>query len=372
MSLVSVSAYRLGMRLASSKSRSIGEVAHRMLIFLTEIMSLYDQVGLIGFKCLQELQPSQQSLFPEVLQAESNELKISLETYSMNTRQLAEYIKVTILTPLEDSLNSNGAILTNSTQRYSQVRQLCKETRSKALSARRAYQKAVKNVDSSFESWKKARESTAPSLAMDSDEITEDMEGWEIALKRLGSNVPSNTASLIQLLKTAKSCEIKYRDLVAKENKLIDEAQTVEVLGLDEIQSAVKSRLDFFVNSVGRNMTIFDKESIAEMTVAPIGGKSSNGLQSALQDKMDGALFLNNLFKQQNIKHEQGKGTMEADALGLSQDTGELRDKIQSAFATRSSRIKVVQALKSVVEEFSSGNSNLSKSMKMKAQTGKM
>jgi len=366
------SLHGIGMRLASSKSRSIGEVAHRILIFLMEITNLYDQVGLIGFKCLQELQPSQETLFPEVLQAESNELKIALETYSMSTRQLAEYIKVTILTPLEDSLTSNGTIVTNSNQRYAQVRQLCKETRSKALSARKAYLKAVKNAESSFESWKKTRESTAPSLAMDFDEITDDMEGWEKAITRLGANIPSNTTSLIQLLKTAQSCETKYRDLVAKENKLIDEAQAVEVLGLDEIQSVVDSRLDFFVDSVGPNIMTFDKKSIAEMIVSPIEGKSPNALQSALQDKMDGALFLNNLFKQQNIKYEEGKGTMEADALGLLQETGELRDKIQSAFATRSSRIKVVQALKSVLEEFASGNSKFSKSMKTKTQTGKI
>lgn len=360
------------MRLASSKSRSIGEVAHRLLLFLMEITSMYDQVGLIGLKCLHELQPSHETLFPEALQAKSNELKIILESYSMSTRQLAEYIKVTILTPLEDSLTSNGTIVTNSNQRYSQVRQLCKETRSKALSARKAYLKAVNNAESSFESWKKARESTSPTLTVDFDKIDE-MEPWEKALTKLGANVPGNTASLIQLLKTAKSCEKKYRDLVAKENKLIDEAQSVEVLGLDEIQSVVDGRLEFFVNSVGRNIMLFDKESIEKMTVAPIEGRSPNALQSALQEKkIDGALFLNNLFKQQNFKYEEGKGVMEADTLGLSKETGELRDKIQSAFATRSSRIKVVQALKTVLEEFGSGNSKFSKSMKMKTQTGKV
>ncbi|CAJ1961069.1 unnamed protein product [Cylindrotheca closterium] len=366
------SLHGIGMRLASSKSRSIGEVAHRLLIFLTEISSLYDQVGLIGFKCLQELQPSQEILFPKVLQEESNELKISLETYSMSTRQLAEYIKVTILIPLEDSLNSNGTIIANSNQRYTQVRQLCKETRSKALNARKVYLKAVKNAESSFESWKKARESTAPTLASDFEEMADDVEGWEKALTRLGANVPSNTASLIQLLKTVQSCETKYRDLVVKENKLIDEAQAVEVLGLDEIQSVVDNRFDFFVNSVGHNIMVFEEKAIGEMVVGLIEGKSPNALQSALQEKMDGALFLNNLFKQQNMKYEEGKGAMEADMLGLSQETGELRDKIQTAFATRSSRIKVVQALKSVLEAFASANSKFSKSMKTKTQTGKI
>lgn len=344
-----------------------------MLLFLVEIANLYDQVGLIGFKCLHDLQPTPEPLFPKVLQAESNELKITLETYSMSTRQLAEYIRVTILVPLEDSLTSNGTIVTNSNQRYSQVRQLCKETRSKALSARKAYLKAVKNAESSFESWKKARESTAPLLDVDLDEITDEMEGWEKAVTKLGANVPSNTASLIQLLKTAKSCEDKYRDLVVKENKLIDEAQAVEALGLNEIQSVVDSRLEFFVNSVGRNIMIFDKSSIDKTTVPPVEAKSPNALQSALQDKkMDGALFLNNFFKQQNFKYEVGKGAMEADTLGLSQETGKLRDKIRSALAVRSSRIKVVQTLRSFVAEFASVNSKFSKSMKTKTQTGKM
>jgi hypothetical protein len=89
-----------------------------------------------------------------------------------------------------------------------------------------------------------------------------------------------------------------------------------------------------------------------------------------LEKRIEGGLFAG-LFKQQTLKYEEGTGIMEAETLGLPEEAGRLRDKIQSSFAARSARIKVSQALKTVLEELIMANSKLAGSFKVKSQTGK-
>jgi hypothetical protein len=227
--------------------------------------------------------------------------------------------------------------------------------------------RAVKNAESAFDSWKKARASKPPLSEDDGTDNASGIDGWEKALTRLGSNVPGNTVHLVQQLKVVQNCEAKYRELVSKENKVIDEVHEVEGLGLNEIQSVVQGRLEFFLDPLAANICNYEKEAIASTSVASIDESTTTPL---LEKRIEGGLFAG-LFKQQTLKYEEGTGIMEAETLGLPEESGRLRDKIQSSFAARSARIKVSQVLKTVVDELIMGNSKLAGSFKVKSQTGK-
>lgn len=345
---------------------SIGQVAHRFLLLLTEITNMYDTVGLASFKCAQLLQPRQLP-FPTSLEQQAIDLHFALASFSTTTRQLAELYRLEIATPLEESLTTNGVIVRNSNQRYLQARQQSKEARLKAIAARKAYMRAVRNAESAFHSWKKARTTAPSSLEGDSADDVAGMEGWEKALTRLGSTVPGNTVHLVQLLKVAQNCETKYRELVAKENKVVDEVQEVEGLGLNEIQSVVHGRLEFFLDPLAACICNYDKDAIAGTSVALIEDSMTTSLQ---EKRNEGGLFAG-LFKQQSSKYEEGAGIMEAETLGLPEESGRLRDKIQASFEARSLRIKVTQALKTVLDEMIMGNSKLAGSFKVKSKSGK-
>jgi hypothetical protein len=355
-----------GLRLAREKSMSIGQVAHRFLLLLTEITNTYENIGLVSFKCSQLLQPRQLP-FPASLEEQSLSLHFTLASFSTTTRQLAQFYRNTIASPLRESLTANGVIVRNSNQRYLQVRQQSKEARLKAISARKAYMRAVKNAEWAFDSWKKARATKPPLAEDDGTDNASSIDGWEKALARLGSNVPGNTVHLVQQLKVVQNSEAKYKELVAKENEVIDEVQEVEGLGLNEIQSVVQGRLEFFLDPLAANICNYEKEAIASTSVASMEELTTASL---LEKRSEGGLFAG-LFKQQTLKYEEGTGIMEAETLGLPEESGRLRDKIQSSFAARSARIKVSQTVKTVLDELIMGNSKLAGSFKVKSRTGK-
>eukprot|EP00980_Cylindrotheca_fusiformis_P023806 scaffold11032_cov122-Cylindrotheca_fusiformis.AAC.7 len=356
-----------GLRLAKEKSTSIGQVAHRLLLLLTEFTNTYETVGLSSLKCAQLLQPRQLP-FPASLEEQALALHSTLASFSMTTRQLAALYRIKIANPLEESLTTNGVIVRNSNQRYLLVRQQSRHARQSVISSRKAYARAVKNAGSAFRAWKEAR-ATTPMLTNDNDaeENASDLHGWEKALTRLGSNVPGNTAHLVQLLKAVQDCEKKYRERVATENKAVDEAQEVEGLGLNEIQSVVLGRLEFFLDPLAYTICNYDNDAIASTPVPSVDDSTAT---SSLEKRNEGGLF-SGLFKQQNFKYEEGTGIMEAEMRGLPEEAGRLRDEIQSTFVARSDRIKASQAVKTVLDDLIMVNSKLVGSFKVKAHTGK-
>lgn len=349
----------LGFRLALEKSRAIGLLGHRLLLFLNEISSIYETYGVVGLKCVQFVQPK---LFPPVLKDELKIFYDSMKSFALDFRKLAVFYKTQICDPLEASLTINGVVVTNSNQRYTQNRQQCKEARQKAIAVRRRYVRAVRNSETVFETWKKTRATaTAPLLkntgVNDADESST-MEGWEKTLQRLGTNVPGATVHLVQQLKIVQSSEEEYRRLVAKENMSVDEAREVENLGIEDVQKVVEGRLDFFLDSVVARISGLDSEAIEDMPLASV--------DPALLKKQKDGLFAN-LFTVQNFKYDPGTAMMEADSFGFPADAAHLRVEVKQKFSARSELRKVAEALKEHLNNLAAGNSKLNLSLKIRA-----
>ena len=63
----------------------------------------------------------------------------------MSLRKLAEFYKIKIISPLQESLATNGVIITNSNKRYLQSRQQSKEARQNAIASQKRYIKAIRD-----------------------------------------------------------------------------------------------------------------------------------------------------------------------------------------------------------------------------------
>ena len=261
------------------------------------------------------------------------------------------------------------------------ARNHCYESRKIALKAREEYTNSIKDAEKAVVNWlvankKKTENGDDHDDGIPIASVVDDDFPFERTLKRFGSNNPKATKHLVKCLKSVQNYEQKYTTSVEEENKSVNRAQEVQLETLKSCQEIELARIKLLLDDFSKPLCDIKAQSTQDVQITPQhAAASSSGSFNSADDEFNvlaseiekrGKDLIANLFNKQqqnNIPYEEGMGVMDAETVGLSNELGELRDKLKSKIAIGETISKTFQILGNFLEEISVAASRMAKGL---------
>mgnify|MGYP007080198315 CR=1 FL=1 len=366
--------YRItGLQKALDRAKLEAKSGRRVSLMLLESASCYEHFGV----CLKK-DVTAHSLVDEEGGDAVFQQKLIL-SLSQKSIEMATTLREELGLPLQGYHTNHGETVPAIHQKYAASRQRAHEARRRALLARQKYLKSVQEAEQACSEVRKAlsnseekKEDTGGEVEVTYNSNNKNDSGnnstksnWEQQLEEFGRLTGQESVDRVtHLLSDVKVLQKRYSSLVEKENDAVKYAHAMEAISLEGLEKLEQQRLVVFYDSLVRTFqtiqTCLDELVTSVSEADNRNGTSNKEEAKRVQKKGD---FFTTFLKVG--ASSDTTGVADAEALGLDEELGRLRDEVSATIAARLARVKKVKHLAAFFEDIATASANLGNGLQL-------
>lgn len=376
-----------GLQLAVTRAKQTTRCSRRCAALLLDVTILWEQYAQSIFKAGQSLQPMNSSTTStststsQTSQMHLPTLSVQESTLSWSREwiKLARIVRETVTKQWQTCTGIQTDAVTIIWAAYAASRRDSETARQRAQAARIKYDKAVEDVEVAVREWKEKQQqqpTAESSLTMDHERSTtllpslcentstdaNDANNKDQQQQQSDSHAPP--VRVTKKLKEVQRSLAVYQHTVAAENSAVQQCQRLECMALESMQNLEEDRVLIFVNALRKTLAT-ERDALNEMVITLKEDADERSSETLVSEKKGQKTSLANLWKATSIQFDvDSSGVMDAETLGLPEETGKLRDQVRLQIAARSTRVQVVRGLATFLENVATVSAKLGTGLK--------
>jgi len=365
----------VGLRHAVDRAKLLARTGRGCANLLDDVSSLHEELSQSIFKLCPSTLASASAGTP--ISEFANDVNACVSSFANQIQTLGDSIRNDVARPCFDSSAALAEGAQNIYSKYAASRAACFQSRKDALKSRQKYVGSVKDANASIQSLRRAKKSRLRRRGSDlaseinatkASSLQESYPGrgegaevaWEDALKKYGLRHGLNRGceAVIKALEEVQASESQYSAMVTLENGAVEEAQAMEKMALDSMQTLEEKRVINLLETFEMFLQT-EKAALSAMGLTlqtkPLDLKSESA--SLIKQRelpiptSNSSLFMS---PRRRTHSEEGPAINDIRMLNLPDHLAEFRDKTKSMIRQQSTRLESLK----IVFAFNEGIAN--------------